>query len=80
MDCGYTNWAAVRVFVPISGHAQNIVATREFFPQTMRSAIRQRTRWITGIALQSWERHGWRGNWAQVYWFWPIAKDCSGIR
>jgi len=67
-----------QVFVPITGHDQNIVATREFFPQTMRSAIRQRTRWITGIALQSWERHGWRGTWSQVYWFWRDRKGLFG--
>lgn len=29
------------------------IATREFFPQTFRAAVRQRTRWVTGIALQT---------------------------
>jgi adsorption protein B len=44
----------------------------------MRSAIRQRTRWITGIGLQSWERHGWRGSPAEVYWFWRDRKGLLG--
>jgi adsorption protein B len=63
-----------QIFVPIARRQGSIVATREFFPRTARSAIRQRTRWITGIALQSWERHGWDGGFAQVYWFWRDRK------
>jgi hypothetical protein len=31
-----------------------------------------------GIALQSWERHGWRGNLPQVYWFWRDRKGLLG--
>jgi bacteriophage N4 adsorption protein B len=67
-----------QVFVPLRGSGAGMIATREFFPQTMRSAIRQRTRWITGIGLQSWERHGWRGSWPQVYWFWRDRKGLIG--
>ncbi len=67
-----------QVFVPLQGSGAGFVATREFFPQNMRSAIRQRTRWITGIGLQSWERHGWRGSWPQVYWFWRDRKGLLG--
>jgi adsorption protein B len=67
-----------QAFVPLSGNRSNIVATREFFPRTLRSAIRQRTRWITGICLQSWERHGWHGTPAQVYWFWRDRKGLAG--
>ena len=67
-----------QIFVPLSGSGAELVATREFFPQTMRSAIRQRTRWITGIGLQTWERHGWRGAFSQVYWFWRDRKGLFG--
>ena len=67
-----------QIFVPLSGSGANIVATREFFPQTVRSAIRQRTRWITGIGLQSWEHHGWRGTLPEVYWFWRDRKGLIG--
>ena len=67
-----------QVLVPLSGSGSAIVATREFFPQTTRSAIRQRTRWITGIALQTWERHGWRGSFPQIYWFWRDRKGLLG--
>ncbi len=67
-----------QVFVPLSGSGSRIVATREFFPQTVHSAIRQRTRWTMGIGLQCWERHGWRGKFAQRYWFWRDRKGLFG--
>jgi bacteriophage N4 adsorption protein B len=67
-----------QVFMPVTRSRRGLVATREFFPKTVRGAIRQRTRWIMGIGLQSWERHGWRGNPAQVYWFWRDRKGLFG--
>jgi adsorption protein B len=63
-----------QLFAPLQKHDGDFVATREYFPRTARSAIRQRTRWITGIALQCWERRGWRGNWRTRYWFWRDRK------
>ncbi|HME08644.1 MAG TPA: glycosyltransferase family 2 protein, partial [Bryobacteraceae bacterium] len=62
-----------QTFVRVGG-----AATREYFPRTLRSAIRQRTRWVTGIALQTWQRHGWRGGAADVYWFWRDRKGLIG--
>jgi adsorption protein B len=50
------------------------VATREFFPQKWTAAMRQRTRWVMGIALQTWERHGWKGKPGEVYWLWRDRK------
>lgn len=38
-----------------------LVATRAFFPARIDEAVRQKTRWVHGIALQSWDRLGWRG-------------------
>jgi adsorption protein B len=63
-----------QLFQPLKNGAQGVMATREYFPRKVRSAIRQRTRWITGIALQSWERHGWHGGWRVQYWFWRDRK------
>jgi adsorption protein B len=54
------------------------VATREIFPTTFRSAVRQRTRWVTGIALQTWDRHGWGGGLAISYWLWRDRKGLIG--
>ncbi len=36
--------------------------TKGYFPHTMRSSIRQKSRWITGICLQSWKTVGWKGD------------------
>jgi adsorption protein B len=61
-------------FAPLRQHEGDFVATREYFPRTMKTAIRQRTRWVTGIALQCWARQGWRGPWRTRYWFWRDRK------
>jgi bacteriophage N4 adsorption protein B len=63
-----------QLFSPLKAGGKGLIATREYFPRTLRSAIRQRTRWVTGIALQCWERHGWRGSWRTRYWFWRDRK------
>lgn len=41
--------------------ASNWVATQAAFPRTLEGAIRQKTRWNFGIALQSWATEGWPG-------------------
>lgn len=41
------------------------VAVRAYFPETLPTAIRQKVRWVTGIALAGWDRLGWRGGWAE---------------
>ena len=66
-----------QIFVPLTRlgpSTHNFVATREFFPTRLRTALRQRTRWVTGIALQGWERFGWKGSWSEIYWLWRDRK------
>jgi adsorption protein B len=63
-----------QLFAPIVCGESGFVATREYFPRTTNTAIRQRTRWVTGIALQCWERRGWSGSWRTRYWFWRDRK------
>jgi adsorption protein B len=65
-------------FVPIRLVRGEPVATREYFPQDVGKALRQRTRWVTGISLQAWERHGWRAGWRQGYWLWRDRKGLIG--
>jgi len=38
-----------------------MVATREYFPATLKAAVAQKARWMTGIALAGWDRLGWGG-------------------
>ena len=66
--------ALPQIFTPLEHGPKGLSATREYFPRRLRSAIRQRTRWVTGIALQGWERDGWKGTWATRYWFWRDRK------
>jgi adsorption protein B len=68
-DCGYR-----QLFAPLTRGETGFLATREYFPRTTRSAIRQRSRWVTGIALQCWERRGGKGSWRTRYWFWRDRK------
>ncbi len=66
-----------QAFVPISKSSdggRDFVATREFFPSRWGAALRQRTRWVTGIALQGWERFGWSGSLREIYWLWRDRK------
>ncbi|CAB3753558.1 hypothetical protein LMG29660_02121 [Burkholderia puraquae] len=53
---------------------RNLLATREYFPKTFRTAYRQRTRWILGIAFQGWEQLGWKGNLLTRYMFFHDRK------
>ena len=57
---------------------QEFVATREYFPTTFRGAVRQKSRWVMGVSLQTWAQHGWRVPWRQVYWFWRDRKGLLG--
>ncbi|WP_312490674.1 glycosyl transferase family protein [Sphingomonas sp.] len=41
------------------GTRGGVVAVRAFFPADLVSAIRQKARWMTGIALIGWDRTGW---------------------
>lgn len=40
---------------------QVLPAIRSAFPNNFNSAVRQKTRWIIGIALQGWDHLGWHG-------------------
>jgi adsorption protein B len=65
-------------FVPIHFRHGRPIATREYFPLRFRMAIRQRTRWIMGITLQSWEYHSAGETFRYLYWFWRDRKGLAG--
>lgn len=52
-----------------------LVATRACFPARLDWAVRQKTRWIHGIALQSWDRLGWSRQPADL---WMRLRDRRG--
>jgi bacteriophage N4 adsorption protein B len=52
-----------------------LVATRSYFPAELPDAVRQKTRWMHGIALQSWDRLGWSGSPVDI---WMALRDRRG--
>jgi len=52
-----------------------LIATRACFPAALDAAVRQKTRWVHGIALQSWDRLGWTGRWSEK---WMRLRDRRG--
>ena len=49
------------VRIPARPGEREVVATRGHFPNTLGAAVRQKARWLGGIALSGWDRLGWRG-------------------
>lgn len=52
------------------------LCVREFFPDTFRTAFRQKARWTLGIGLQGWEQMGWNGSLANRY---LLFRDRKGL-
>ncbi|ANU08641.1 glycosyl transferase family protein [Paraurantiacibacter namhicola] len=46
-------------FLRLRGDDGELVATRAYFPAALPDAVRQKARWVHGIALQGWDRMGW---------------------
>jgi len=67
-----------QIFLPLLSDRNGYVATREYFPKRWSAAVRQRSRWIAGNALQGWERHGWSGGWAVRWFLWRDRKGLWG--
>ena len=49
------------VRIPAQPGERGVVASRGHFPATLGCAVRQKARWLGGIALAGWDRLGWRG-------------------
>ncbi len=72
--------AFIRVALPVIDPAtgrevgEDIVATREFFPDELGAAIKQKSRWTLGISLMGWEQIGWQGSLANRYYLFRDRK------
>lgn len=53
------------VLVRVPDEMGGLVCTREYFPGRLDAAVRQKARWMTGIALAGWDRLGWHGGIAE---------------
>lgn len=71
---GLAGHATALVRLPDTPGSRLFVATREHFPELVTDAIRQKTRWLLGIALIGWDRIGWRGGLTDRYMLWRDRK------
>lgn len=62
-------------FVRARGDDGTLIATRAYFPSQLSHVVRQKTRWVHGIALQGWDRVGWTGGLVER---WMRARDRRG--
>ncbi|GHD63196.1 cyclic di-3',5'-guanylate-activated glycosyltransferase NfrB [Jeongeupia chitinilytica] len=52
----------------------NVICVREYFPDTLHTAVRQKSRWIIGIVYQGFKTHRWTGDWTLNYFLWRDRK------
>ncbi|KHK93617.1 hypothetical protein LK12_01090 [Novosphingobium malaysiense] len=62
-------------FLRVRDEHGDLVATRAYFPARMEDAVRQKARWIHGIAFQGWDRLGWSRGLADL---WMALRDRRG--
>jgi bacteriophage N4 adsorption protein B len=55
------------IFVQMNDPDGHLIATYAYFPRNFVASVRQRTRWLIGIALQGAEYSGWKGDLATKY-------------
>jgi len=63
------------VRIPARPGERAIVASRGHFPATFGCAVRQKARWLGGIALAGWDRLGWSGGLGER---WMRLRDRRG--
>jgi adsorption protein B len=63
------------VRIPATPGEPGVVATRGHFPATLGTAVRQKARWLGGIALSGWDRLGWSGGLGER---WMRLRDRRG--
>lgn len=66
-----THFARVR-----AGPGRPVIAVRSHFPAAFGAAVRQKARWVSGIALMGWDRLGWRGGIAER---WMRLRDRQSL-
>lgn len=63
------------VRIPAEPGSRAVVASRGHFPATVGEAVRQKARWIGGIAFAGWDQLGWRGGLGER---WMRMRDRRG--
>jgi bacteriophage N4 adsorption protein B len=60
----------------ISLRESNVVSVREYFPESLTYAVRQKSRWIIGIVYQGFKTHQWATSGVLNYFLW---RDRKGV-
>jgi len=68
-------WQKTRIFGQ-NFRESNVICVREFFPNQIGTAVRQKSRWIVGIVFQGYVTHGWTHDWRLNYFLW---RDRKGV-
>ncbi len=55
-------------------HEASVVCVREYFPNTLSAAVRQKSRWIIGIVYQGAKTHRWTKDLTLNYFLWRDRK------
>lgn len=61
LTLGALGFKTMFVRLPAEPGQRGVVASRGHFPATLGAAVRQKARWLGGIALSGWDRLGWSG-------------------
>jgi bacteriophage N4 adsorption protein B len=75
LDQDKAQWRSKRAFGQ-SFNESNVICVREFFPDTIAAAVRQKSRWIIGIVFQGYVTHHWTKDWVLNYFLW---RDRKGV-
>ncbi|AKM10823.1 glycosyl transferase family protein [Croceicoccus naphthovorans] len=62
-------------FLRVRAADGSLVATRAFFPSRLDAAVRQKSRWVHGIAFDGWDQLGWSLRPAEL---WMRVRDRRG--
>jgi adsorption protein B len=63
------------VRIPARAGSYAVVSSRGHFPASLDAAVRQKARWVGGIAFAGWDRLGWRGGMGER---WMRMRDRRG--
>ena len=58
----------------MSAREASVICVREYFPNTLSAAVRQKSRWIIGIVYQGFKNHRWTADPAVNYFLWRDRK------
>jgi adsorption protein B len=75
LQMGDLGFKTIFVRMPAVPGSNGVIASRGNFPATFGEAVRQKARWLGGIALTGWDRLGWHGGLGER---WMRLRDRRG--